>query len=82
MGAIIATLDLKDDMTQVVANMVRQFPKGSRVQLAISELAPDTPVPTLDEYRQEIATARQKAPASPWKTTAETMKALREGEED
>lgn len=82
MGATIATLDLKDDMTQVVANMLRQFPKGSRVQLAISELPPDTPVPTLDEYRLEIAASRQKAPASPWRTTVETTKALREGEED
>lgn len=35
-----------------------------------------------DEYRQKIAAARQKAPRGPWATTAETMKAIREGEED
>ena len=31
---------------------------------------------------QIIAAARQKAPRGPWATTAETMKALREGEDD
>ncbi|MCX6836479.1 MAG: hypothetical protein NTX35_01535 [Verrucomicrobia bacterium] len=82
MSAITATLDLEDDMTTVVTNMLRQFPKGSRVKLAISEVPPATPVPSLEEYRQMIATARRKAPRGPWATTAETMKALREGEED
>lgn len=82
MSAITATLDLEDDMTSVVANMLRQFPRGSRVKLAISEVPPATPVPSLEEYRQMIAAARQKAPRGPWTTTAETMKALREGEED
>lgn len=80
MSAITATLDLKDDVTAVVANMLRQFPKGSRVKLAISEVPPETPVPSLEEYRQMVAAARQKAPCGPWATTAETMKALREGD--
>jgi hypothetical protein len=69
-------------MTTVVTNVLRHFPKGSRVKLAISEVPPATPVPSLEEYRQMIATARQKAPLGPWATTVETMKALREGEED
>ena len=82
MSSITATLELEGDMTTVVANMLRQFPQGARVNLAISEVPPTVPVPTLDEYRQRIAAARLKAPASPWKTTAEAMKALREGEDD
>jgi hypothetical protein len=82
MSAITATLDLEDDMTTVVTNLLRQFPKGSRVKLAISEVPPATPVPSLDEYRQMIAAARQKAPRGPWATTAEAMMVLREGEED
>jgi len=82
MSVITATLDLEDDMTTVVTNMLRQFPKGSRVKLAISEVPTATPVPGLDEYRQMIAAARLQAPRGPWTTTAETMKALREGEED
>ena len=82
MSAITATLDLEDDMTTVVTNMLRQFPKGSRVKLAISEVPPSSPVPSLEEYRQMIAAARREAPPAPWRTTAETMKALREGEED
>ena len=69
-------------MTTVVTDMLRQLPKGSRVKLAISEVPPATPVPSLEEYRQMIAVARQKAPRGPWATTAETMKILREGEED
>jgi hypothetical protein len=82
MSVITATLDLEDDMTTVVTNMLRQFPKGTRVKLAISEVPTATPVPGLDEYRQMIAAARLQAPHGPWATTAETMKALREGEED
>jgi len=57
MSVIIATLDLEDDMTTVVTNMLRQFPKGSRVKLAISEVPTATPLPGLDEYRQMIAAA-------------------------
>lgn len=81
MSAITVTLDLDDDMTAVIAKMLRQFPKGARVKLAISEVPPAAPVPSLDDYRQAIANARQKAPRNPWQTTAETMKALREGED-
>ena len=82
MSAITATFDVADDVSTVVVEMLRQFPKGSRVKLAISEMPTSGPVPSLDEYRQMIAAARQRAPRSPWKTTAETMRALREGEGD
>lgn len=82
MSAITATLDITGDAASVVADLLRQFPKGSRVKLAISEVPPATPVPGLEEYRQMVAAARRKAPGSAWKTTAEAMQALREGEED
>ncbi len=82
MSAFTATLAVEDDVATVVADMLRQFPKGSRVKLEVSEVPATAPVPSLDEYRQMIAAARQQAPGSPWKTTAETMKALREGEVD
>jgi len=82
MSAITATLNAEDDLTVIVTNMLRQFPKGSRLKVAISEVPAAAPVPNLDEYRQMVAAARAKAPRSPWKTTAETMKALREGEDD
>ena len=82
MSAITATVDLEDDMTTVVTNLLRQFPKGTRVKLAISEVPRANTVPSLEEYRQIIATARDKAPRGPWTTTAETMKTLREGEQD
>lgn len=82
MSAITATLDIQDDAPSVLANLLRRFPKGARVQVAISEVPASVPVPTLDEYRQRIAAARSQAPASPWPTAAEAMKALREGEVD
>ena len=81
MSAISATLQIEDDASTIVADMLRQFPKGSRVKLDICEVPPLGPVPTLDEYRRAIALARECAPGSPWKTTAEAMSALREGEE-
>lgn len=79
---ITATLNVEDDLTMIVTNMLRQFPKGSRLKVAISEVPAAAPVPSLVEYRQKAAAARAKAPRSPWKTSAETMKALREGEGD
>ncbi|HEV7405429.1 MAG TPA: hypothetical protein VGO11_20970 [Chthoniobacteraceae bacterium] len=82
MSTLSATIQVEDDVSTVVAEMLRQFPKGSRVQLAISEVRPAGPVPSLDEYRQMVAVARRQAPRSPWKTTAETTSALREGEGD
>lgn len=82
MSAITATLDVEDDVTTVVTNMLRQFPKGSRLKVAISEVSASAPAPSLEEYRQMIAAARPEAPQCPWQTTAETMKALREGEDD
>jgi len=82
MSANTVTLDIEGDISTVVAEMLRRFPKGSRVKLAISEVPPTGLVPGLEEYQQMIAAARQQAPLSPWKTTAETMSALREGEGD
>ena len=82
MNAFTATLDIEDDISTLVAEMLRRFPKGSRVKLDISEVPSAGPVPSLEEYQQMIADARKQAPRSPWQTTAETMRALREGEAD
>ena len=80
MSAITATVRVEDDMSTVVGKLFRQFPKGTIVQLALSEVTASSPVPSLEEYRQQIASARAKSPRSPWQTTAKTMTALREGE--
>jgi hypothetical protein len=82
MSAITATLDVGEDMTDVVTNLLRRFPKGARVKVAISEVVVEERAPTLEEYRERIAKAREWAPKSPWRTTAEAMKVLREGEGD
>lgn len=81
MSTITATIEVEDDVSGVVAELLHRFPKGSRVQLSLSEVPPARPVPGLEEYRQGVAAARRLAPPSPWVTTAETMKALREGED-
>lgn len=82
MSTITATIEVEGDVSGVVAELLHRFPKGSRVQLAISEVPPALPVPGLEKYRQRVAAARRQAPPSPWRTTAETMKALREGEDE
>ncbi len=66
----------------MVTEILRQFPLGIQVKLAISEVPPTDPVPDLEEYRQSIAAAREQLPPIPWRTTAEAMQALREGEEE
>ncbi len=80
MSAITATLDVEDDISALVVEMLRQFPKGARIKLTISEVTPPESVPNLEEYRQIIDDARRQAPIGPWQTTADTMRALREGE--
>jgi hypothetical protein len=49
MSVITATADLEDDMTTVGTDLLRQFPKGTRVKLAISEVPPANPVPSLEK---------------------------------
>ena len=80
-SAISATLQIEDDASTIVAEMLRQFPKGARVKLDICEVPALGPVPGLEEYRRMIAQARENAPRGLWKTTDEAMRALREGEE-
>ena len=82
MSAVTTTFEIQDDSPRIVMDLLKQFPKGSRVRLAISQEVPAESVPDLDEYRGMVALARQHAPRSPWASTAEAMKALREGEED
>ncbi len=81
MSAISATLQIEDDASKIVAEMLRQFPKGARVKLDICEVPMPDPVPGLEEYRRIIAQARENSPRGPWRATEEAMRALREGEE-
>ena len=82
MSTLTATIAVQDDAPGVIAALLRQFPKGSRVKLAISQDEEAAPTADLDEYRRLVADARKQAPPCPWKTTAGAMKALREGDED
>lgn len=80
MSAVTATIDLADDSTEIVAGLLQQFPRGSRVKLLITEVRADRTVPSIEEYKLAIAAARQLV-RSPWGTTAEALKAIREEEE-
>lgn len=82
MSTLTATIAVQDDAPGIIAALLRQFPKGSRVKLALSQDEEAAPTVDLDEYRRRVAEARKQAPLCPWRTTAEAMKALREGDEE
>lgn len=80
MSILTATIAVQDDALGVIAGLLRQFPKGSRVKLALSQEEEAAPLYALEEYRRLVRVAREQAEPGPWKTTAEAMLALREGE--
>jgi hypothetical protein len=49
---------------------------------SISGFTDRTEVPSLAEYREIVAKAREQLPPSRWQTTAEAMECLREGDTD
>ena len=83
MSTINATIAVGDDSAGVIAGLLRGFPKGRRVRVALSDdpEAP-APVPTLAEYLTRLETARRLAPPCPWETTEAALRDLREGEQD
>lgn len=83
MSTINATIDVGDDSAGVIAGLLRSFPKGRRVRVALTdEPAAPEPVPTLDAFLARIEAARRLAPPCPWETTEEALKNLREGERE
>ena len=83
MSTINATIDVGDDSACVIAGLLRGFPKGRRVRVALSdEPETPTPVPTLAEFMTRLETARRLAPPGPWETTEAALRDLREGEQD
>lgn len=59
MNNFTATFDLEDDATAVVTDLLRQFPLGARVRLAIFEVPREASVTGLNEYRQRVVEASQ-----------------------
>ena len=82
MSAVTATFKIGEDSAVMVTEILRQFPKGIQVKLAVSEVPQPDAVPDIEEYRRILDAARKQAPPLPWRTTAEAMQALREGEEE
>lgn len=81
-STLTATIAVQEDAAGVISALLSQFPKGSRVRLALSqEDESENRLTNAEEYRQRVAAARREAPPSPWKSTAEAMKTLREGED-
>ena len=78
MSAVTATFKIGEDSAVIVTEILRQFPQGIQVKLAVSEAHQLDAVPDLEEDRRILDAARKQAPPLPWRTTAE---ALLEGEE-
>lgn len=79
MSAVAATFKIGEDSAVMVSEILRQFPKGIQVKLAVSEVPQPAAVPDLEEYRRILDAARKQVPPLPWRTTVEAMQALREG---
>ena len=81
-SAVTDTFKIGEDSAVMVTEILRQFPKGMQVKLAVSEVPQPDAVPDLEDYRRILDAARKQASPLPWRTTAEAMQALREGGEE
>lgn len=83
MSTINTTINIGDDSAGVIAGLLSRFAKGQRVRIALTD-EPNIPVqvPTLAEFTARIEAARRELPLSPWSSTEEAMRDLREGERD
>ena len=83
MSTLTATIAVQDDAPKVIAEMLRQFPQGRRIRVALTdEDEVPSEVPSLDTFLELVKTARRVAPPCPWQTTEEALRDLREGEAD
>ena len=85
MSTVSTTLAVGDEASGVIARLLKGFPPGSRVRVAITEDEPMKATAaegqmSLEAFRRRIVEARNLAPRSPWPSTEEAMKELREGE--
>ena len=81
MSTINTTILVSDDSAGIIAGLLNRFAKGQVVHVALTD-EPSAPaqVPTLAELTARIDAARLKLPPSPWATTEEALRELREGE--
>lgn len=82
MATFATTIDIGDDVQKAVGDLLQRFPIGRRVRVEVTEEeeAPEQ-TPGLAEYRALVAAAREAAPKSPWKTTEEALREIRETED-
>lgn len=82
MSTLSATIAVQDEAPDIIAQLLRQFPKGRRIRVDLTDEGEVSPlVPNLEAFMERIEAARKAVPASPWQTTEEALRALREGEE-
>ncbi len=80
MSTINTTIRVGDDSAVIIAGLLSRFGKGRRVRVALTD-EPSAPaqVPSLAELTARVEAARRKLPPSPWATTEEALRDLREG---
>jgi hypothetical protein len=81
MSTINTTIRVGADSAVIIAGLLSRFGKGRRVALTEEPSAP-AQVPSLAELTDRVEAARRKLPPSPWATTEEALRDLREGERE
>jgi hypothetical protein len=84
MATITEILEVGDDTAESLSRLLSRFPKGQRVKVVLTEdeTVGERGTPSLEEYRAQVAAAREAAPGSPWATTEAALRELRVAEED
>ena len=83
MSTVTASIAVGDDSARVIAGILKSFPKGQRVRVAVTEeVADPNDVASVDGFRARLDEARKLSPICPWETTESALAALREGEPD
>ena len=84
MATITETIEVGDGAQESLRQLLSRFPKGRRVRVMFTEEVGSDSAESvsLEDYRAQVAAARKAAPQSPWSTTEEALRELREAEED
>jgi hypothetical protein len=83
MKDVSAVISVGEKSAGELAELLKPFPRGSRVRVLLSEEPPaGGRAESLEAYLARVETARQSVPPSPWQSSEEALRELREGERD